>query len=168
MRQEKQLLLDEIKEKLDNSSAFVITAYNGLKANDANELREVLGKADAEFEVVRKRVLGKAAEAAGLEFDFALDGHIGVLFAGEDAVEAIKIAVKHDSLKVIGGQVDGRLYQAAEIEQISKLPSRDGMRAELLGLFEAPQAQTLAVMESLLSSVPCCLMNKVEKEEGSD
>ena len=51
-----------------------------------------------------------------------------------------------------------------DLEIISQLPTKDVMRSQLLGLFEAPMSQTLAVMEALLCSVPHCLENKAALE----
>ena len=48
---------------------------------------------------------------------------------------------------------------------MSKLPSKDEMRAQFLGTLEAPMAQTLAVMDALLTSVVHCLNNKVQLDE---
>ena len=48
-----------------------------------------------------------------------------------------------------------------------KLPAKDEMRAQLLGLFEAPMSQTLSTMESLLTSVMHCLENKKDKDLNS-
>ena len=44
--------------------------------------------------------------------------------------------------------------------RLSLTASKDEMRAQFLGLLEAPLAQTLAVMDAVLSSVVYCLDNK--------
>ena len=55
--------------------------------------------------------------------------------------------------------------QASDVERLSKLPSKDEMRAQFLSVLEAPMSQTLAVMEALLTSVPYCLDNKCKQED---
>lgn len=173
MRQEKQLLKQEIRDKLDKHSSFVVMQYGALSANAANEFRREVRKSGGDVEIARKRVLIKAFEDAGIKLDNAmtLDGHIGVIFLGADPVETTKIVFKftkerENVLQVVGGQFDGTLYQGADVEALSKLPGKDEMRAQMLGLFEAPMAQTLAVVEALLTSVAHCLNNKCEKEGG--
>ncbi len=156
MRQEKQLLLDEIKEQIDRYKSFVITRYQGFKANAANNLRREIAKTGGNYEVVRKRVLVKAAESAGVELDpKLLEGHIGLIFAGADPIETAKFVYKFskendNAISVIGGRFDGRIYGADDVEKISKLPGKDEMRAQLLGALEAPISQTLSVMDSIL------------------
>ena len=49
---------------------------------------------------------------------------------------------------------------ASDVEQISKLPSKEEMRAQFLGTLEAPLSQTLGVIEALLTTVMHCLENK--------
>ena len=66
MRKEKQLLLDEIKEKIDASPSFILMNYEKMSANVANDFRAVLDKAKGEFEVISKRILLKAFETASI------------------------------------------------------------------------------------------------------
>ncbi len=172
MREEKQLLLDEIKDQIDGSTALVLTRYNSLTPDLSAEFRNSLRDAGGSFSVVRKRILLKAAEASGLALDSAmLQGHIGVVFATEDPISTMKALFafakeKEVTLEVLSGQFEGRLCSAQEVKTISELPSQDEMRAQLLGLFEAPMSQTLSVMEALLTSIVYCLENK-SQEEGS-
>ncbi len=95
-----------------------------------------------------------------------LQGHIAVVFANEDPVQTTKAIFQfcqenEEVLEVIGGRFEGAICSAQDVEQISKLPSKDEMRAQFLGTLEAPLAQTLAVMDALLTSVMHCLENKV-------
>ena len=101
-----------------------------------------------------------------------LPGHIGLVFAGQDPIETTKAVYKfsqesNNALQVVGGRLDGQLYNAADVEKLSKLPGKDEMRAQLLGTLEAPMAQTLAVMEALLASVVYCLDNKCKQESSN-
>ncbi|KAF3362427.1 50S ribosomal protein L10 [Chlamydiales bacterium STE3] len=170
MRQEKQYLLDEVKGQLDQYGTFVIMQYSGLTANAAHQFRRDVAKLGGNVEVMRKRILLKAAEAAGHKLELAdLPGHVGVVFAGEDFIETAKLVYKYrqetdKAINVLGGCFEGKLYNSQDVEKLSKLPSKDAMRSELLATLEAPMSQTLAVMEALLSSVIYCLDNKSKEE----
>lgn len=173
MRQEKQLLLDEIKEQIEKRPSFLIMRYLGLGANMATDFRRQMAEMGGNVEIVRKRILVKAALEAGIALDIkALPGHIGIVFAGKDAVQTSKAVFKLEkdtekAVQVVGGRIDGKLYSAEQVETLSKLPGRDEMRAQLLSVFEAPMSQTVAVMQSVLCSVLYCLENK-SKEESSN
>lgn len=167
MRQEKELLKDEIKDKIERFKSFVVMQYSKLSANMANEFRREVGKLGGDVAVVRKRVMMKAVQDIGIELDPSmLEGHVGLVFLGEeDPIEITKFVFNFSQerekvIGVLGGRVDGQLYSGDDVERISKLPSRDGMRAALLSVLEAPLSQTLAVMGALLTSVPFCLENK--------
>lgn len=171
MRPEKQLLLDEIKERVDNSNSFIITAYQDFKSLIACDFRNKIVKAGGDFEIVRKRMFIKAAETINLEIKRdLLKGHVGVVFSKGDIVEAAKTVVGYDKehkdvIKVLGGFSEGKFLDAQQVKVISTLPDKDSMRAQILGLFEAPMSQTLATMEALLTSVIHCLDNKAKKSE---
>jgi large subunit ribosomal protein L10 len=171
MRPDKQLLLNEIKEKIDGSKALFLAKYQRLNPNLASAFRMQVAQKGGSFEVVRKRILLKAAGASGFTLEPGmLEGHIGVIFADEDPIEMTKVIYQfrkenEDVLEVLGGRFDGKLCSAKDVEQISKLPSKDEMRAQFLGTLEAPLSQTLAVFEALLTSVMHCLENK--SQDGS-
>ena len=166
MRLEKQLLLDEIKDKIADSKAIVLASYKRLEPNAAAAFRINLAKTGGSLEVVKKRVLIKAAQVAGIALDPALlQGHIAVVFANQDPIQTTKAVYQfrrenEEVLEVIGGRFEGSLCSAMDVEQISKLPSKEEMRAQFLGTLEAPLSQTLAVIDSLLTSVIHCLENK--------
>ena len=173
MRDEKQLLLDEVKEKIENADALVVTQHQGMKATQAEELRGAANQAGADFSVVRKRVFMKAAEAAGIEgFNREmLQGSIGVVFAGEDTVSTAKMIYDFkketgEMLEVLGGHFEGKVVSSEDVKRLSEMPSKDQLRAQFCGLLQAPMAQTLGVMQSLLTSVIYAIDNKQKKDSG--
>jgi large subunit ribosomal protein L10 len=166
MRKEKHFLLDEVKEQIDKDGSFAIMSYLGLTANKAAQFRKDVAKMGGSVEVVRKRILVKAAKAAGIDIDLeALTGHIGLVYGGKDPIETTKFIFKFSqengkTIKVIGGRFDGLMYSGPQVQALSELPSKDEMRAQFLGLLEAPMAQTLSTMDAILASIVYCLDNK--------
>ena len=171
MKQEKQLLLSDLKHQIQhNNGAFVLLSYYALNANIMNQFRREVAKQGGTVEMVSKRLLIKAAEGIGIPLTKeALPGHIGLALPTKDPLEMAKLVFKfseetNKAVRAIGGRIEGQLYSAADIEQLSKLPGKDEMRAQLLGTLEAPLAQTLAVIEALLSSVIYCIDNKCQQD----
>jgi len=159
MRAEKQLLLNEIKEKIDGSEALIVARYEKLKPNQAWVLRDQLAKAGGLFEVVRKRVFLKAAELSGIKIDESLlVGHVGVVFVKEtDAMASAKALLKFsqehsDVLQVLCGQIEGKLISGSEVVYLSKLPGINEMRAQFIALLVSPMAQTLSVIEAKIAA----------------
>jgi large subunit ribosomal protein L10 len=166
MRPEKQFLLDGIRDKINQSKGFILTRYNRMNPNVASEFRLSLAETGGDYEVVKKTILIKAAQEAGCALDsVVLDGHIGIIFADSDMLQTTKAVYKfrqtnEETLDVLGGLFEGQIYSSKDVEALSKLPSKDEMRAQLLATLEAVPAQTLAVFEALLSSTIYCLDNK--------
>lgn len=159
MRKEKPLLLDEIKQKIDGSSAMIVTCYGRLEPNTSWRLRDALLKKSSMFEVVKKRVFLKAATLAGMPVDESLlKGHIGVVFVGASDVMAVNKAVfefaesNGQVLEVLCGRMDGKIVPGVELAMLSKLPAIDEMRATMLALFTAPMSQMLSVVEAKINA----------------
>lgn len=170
MRQEKQLLLDEIKELIDKQGSFLIMSYLGLEANMANKFRRNIADLGGGVEFVRKKLLLKAAQESGVQIDTSLPGHIGLVFAGQDSIATTKAVFKFrkesdQAVKVLGARIDGIIYNAQDVEKISTLPSKPEMQAQLLATFEAPMAQLVGVMNSLLTSTLYCMESKCKQEQ---
>lgn len=169
MRSDKHFLLDEVTESIDQFGSFFVMRYKGLKANLANELRRQVLKVGGDVQVLRKRLLVKAADNKGIDLHkVALDGHIGVVFASGDPVAMSKMLIQFgkengETVTLIGGHVEQQTLNAQEVLQYAELPSKPEMRALLLGTLEAPMSQTLAVIDAILSSVVYCLDNKIKQ-----
>lgn len=172
MRKEKQFLLDEVKNHIEKSQSMIVTQYHGIEPDLSWNLRCELKKSNGNYEVVKKRIFLKAAKEAGIEIsDELLQGHIGIVVADDDGVDATKTICNFTKdhtglLEILCGFYENKLYTKEQVEALSKLPSKNEMRAQLLGLFEAPMSQTLATMQSLLTSVMHCLENKIQKENN--
>ncbi|PCI78274.1 50S ribosomal protein L10 [Candidatus Aerophobetes bacterium] len=171
MRDEKQLLLDEVVNTIEQSDTFVITSYNKINPNLDHELRSAIRKAGGSYTVVKKRILAKAASDLGLSIDEGiLEGHVALATATDDGVATTKVlfdfSKEHkDTLKVLGGRFEGQIYDGAYFKQISDLPSKQELRSQIVGLLEAPMSQTVRVIDSMLSCLLHCIENKIQKEE---
>lgn len=169
MRKEKQLLLDDIKSKIESAKALIVTRYEGVSANEMNQFRADITKAGSDFEVMAKRIFIKAAEAYGIEFKKEkLQGHIGIVIADEDYLTAAKEVHKYtkdsEKMEILAGYIEGKIYDKESVIKLSNLPSLDEMRAQFIATLEAPMTQTLGVFEALLTSIIYCLENKAKQE----
>ncbi len=167
MIEEKQLLLDDVKERIEEADGFIVTRYEGFDGSSIREFRDQIAGVNGEFEVVKKRVFVKAANENGLKFDLKdLKGHLGLIFVKEDLLTVLKTAVKHgkEKIQVLGGEVEGCVCSGEEMIEMSKLPSLSELRAQFVGLLEAPMAQSSAVIHSLLVGLVSCVEQKSKKE----
>lgn len=172
MLAEKELVLEEIKKKIDPTlgCSFILTSYNQLTSNQCAQFREALVSAGGDFFALKRRIFLKAAEAHELGFELKeLKGHIGIVLGGENFVSATKALYgfkkeNKDKIEILGGHFEGSKCSPDEVEQLSKLPSMDEMRAQFVGLIAAPMTSTLGVFQALLTSVLFAMDNKAKKE----
>ena len=92
MREEKQLLLNELKEYMQKTPAFLVTKYINLDPNLINEFREAITNTGGFYNIVKKRIFIKAAKEQGISIEdrVCLEGHIGIVYTGEDTVATTK------------------------------------------------------------------------------
>ena len=127
--------------------------------------RSILDKTGSGFEIVKKRILIKAAADSGFALDKELlQGHIGIIFTDQDPVQVTKTIYKfsqdnEELLEVLGGRFEGQICSAKDIKLIASLPNKEQMRAELLSVFEAPLSQVLGIVDGA-SDKPAILFGK--------
>lgn len=172
MRDEKKLLLEEIKEKVKLSKALILTQYENINTEEIWAFRNNLAKNHLEFEVVKKRILLKVLEQCGFSYKPKdLNGHIAVVFVKPegDAVNATKIVFEFSEetkkLNILRGEIEGASYLKDDLVYLSNLPPLNELRAQFLGLLEAPMAQTASVMQNVLTSVMFALEEKKKLDE---
>jgi len=152
---DKIAVVDEVRERLENSSASVVTEYRGLTVAEMADLRRILRAAGGDFKVF-KNTLVKIALQGGTHEPIAefLQGPTAIAFVEGD-VSAVAKALKdfakaNPALVIKGGVFDGSALSAKDLSALADLPSRDVLLARLAGLIASPM-QTMA---SLFKAVP--------------
>lgn len=163
MRPEKQFLVDEIEAHLDKSDYFLLTNYNRITVDETELLRTELAKQDAEFHVIKNSILNVAAQKRELpDLKEHLTGQTAIIVGGENPSEVAKVVLKFfkdkDKVDVKAGIMDDRLLTRDEVEQLSKLPSLDVLRAQLMGLLNTPAQQLVRV----INGVPQAMINVLD------
>jgi len=172
MRPEKQLLLDEIKDQMRQAKAFVVTRYDKLQPQLTWDLSQKLKESDSHYEVVKKRLLYKALKEEKIDLGIdEIEGHVGVLFMQGDTAAATKTLFQFkeqldDGFIIQKGIYEGQIFSPEEVVALATLPPLDELRAQFLGVLQAPSQDLVSVMQSLLTSVIYCLENKIEKEKN--
>jgi large subunit ribosomal protein L10 len=154
-KQKKEQVVQELRERFQAAQAVYVTHYRGLTVKQSNELRRSMDKAGAKYHVSKNTLVQLVV--AGTDFELLtpeLKGPTGLVFVQGDPAAAAKalceMAKKHEPLKIQGGVLGGKFLTAADIEALSKLPSRDQMLAMFVGVVQGPLRNLVGV----LSGVP--------------
>lgn len=151
MRAEKQFLVDEVAGHLAKSKYLLVANFTGVTVKDATDIRAQLRPLGAEYHVVKNSILGIAAKQAGLpDLSAHLSGHTALVTGGDNPSGVAKVLVKFfkdfSKLEVKAGVLDAKLLGSKEIEALSKLPSLEVIRAQLLALLSTPATQVVRIL----------------------
>jgi large subunit ribosomal protein L10 len=172
MRTEKLSILNEVIERVKASDYCFVLNYGGLKVTQLTALRQELAKLGSRAMVVKNTYLGKVAKELGWQDVSAmLAGPTAVITGTGDVTEVAKLLVeyakKNDKAKVKGASLETAALNAADVEALSKLPSKDAMRGMLLGTLLAPATSLVRVLNAPLLSALYALKAYEEKKGGS-
>jgi large subunit ribosomal protein L10 len=157
-RAEKDVVIKDLKEKIESARALFVTNLIGISANDAVEIRKSVRDAKGAVVVTKNTLFGKAAEGTYAEEILSgLKGTNAVAFAFEDApgvAKALFEASKElEPITLTAGYLGTDKLTAADVQALAKLPSRDEMLGTLLATFNAPVSAFARLMNSMKDEV---------------
>ena len=141
--EQKKAVVAEVSDVARTALAAVAAEYRGLTVGELTELR-VKARESGVFVKVAKNTLGRRA-VEGTEYEClqeALTGPLLLAFSMNDPGAAARLvkdyAKTHDKLVVRLVAIGGQLYDASELERLSKLPTYDQAIATLMAVMKAP------------------------------
>ncbi len=173
-RPEKVAVVEEVRGRLQRSTATVLTEYRGLTVTELAKLRAELRRSEAEYKVVKNTLTRLAARDAGLEVpDDLLVGPTAVTFCAGDPVAVAKVlrtfSREHPALVIKGSILDGKVLDAADTLRLADLESREELLARMAGMFEAIVAQPARLaLASLSKAARLLAAYQAKREEAGE
>ena len=134
--EQKQVVIDEIKEKFANAKSIVLFDPRGLKVSEVTELRRNLRESGSDYKVYKNTLAKRAIADSGLELDSYLEGPTAISFSS-DELAPVKIisefAKNHEALELKAGVVEGKVANIEELNSYAAIPSREGLLTMLAG-----------------------------------
>ncbi len=165
-RPEKVAMAAEIDERISGALYMILADYDGMDMPMTTALKDSLRENGAAYNVVKNRMLDRA-----MEEDIAdlLKGQTAMIYGEGDVVEVAKVIKKFTAQNkkpvVKGGFVEGKAITADDVVALAKLPSKDALRAQLLGTLLAPCRDLVSVMDQKVASLVYVLSAVKEKKE---
>ena len=132
----KQEIIDEVKAKVQEATTVVLFDYRGLTDNESKELRVKLRDTGADYKAYKNTLMARAFNDLNIDVNTSLEGPSAFAY-GNDAIAPIKVltdfAKTHPALVLKVGIVDGELTSQAELAELAKIPSREGLLTMLAG-----------------------------------
>ena len=150
----KKVVVEEIKEKIQNSKSVVFVKFSGLTVAEDTELRREFRKNNVEYKVLKNTLIRRAFNDLGItEFDEDLNGPTSVAF-GADEIGASKVIVEaakkyQDKVAVKSAFVDGGKVDVKGVQTLAEMPSKEELIAKMLGSLQAPLTNFVGVLTAM-------------------
>jgi large subunit ribosomal protein L10 len=177
-RPEKVAVVDEVRERLENAEATVLTEYRGLNVPAMARLRDELRAAGGEVKIYKNTLVRFAARDLGLEIDDLLTGPTAIAFApkGADGTPGDAVAIakavrryagENEALVIKGGLLGTTRLSTDEVKALADVAPREQLLSEIAGLFAAPMQQFAGLLDAVPRGFVYALNALIEKQGGA-
>jgi large subunit ribosomal protein L10 len=161
-RDQKAAVVDALAGELREADAVFAIDYRGISVPQIAELRSRLRDADARFRVVKNSLTERAADEAGVTgLRELLTGPTALTFVHGDAALAAKAladtARRTQVLEFKGGLLNGSTLTADDIRSLARLPAREVLYGQLVGVVASPVTTLVRGLNALLSGLAVAL-----------
>lgn len=153
-KQAKQVIIDEIKAKLDGAQSAVVIDYMGTTVDQADAMRKKLREANVDYTVYKNTLIKRAIE--GTEFAplaDVLDGPSAIAISKEDATAPARVLKEvideFKKMEFKAGVVEGNFFDQNGIKEIASIPSRDVLIAKFMGSIQSPVSKAVRTFQAI-------------------
>lgn len=169
MKADKQIIIDEILERINNSPFTLVAEYTGMTVPQFADLRNRLAEKGAEIHVSKNALVKRAADTAGLpeEIGAELSGQNALVTGEQDVCAAAKVLKdfrkENDKPSVKVGSLDGAALDAEQIDALASLPPMEVLQATLLGVLLQPGTKLVRTLNEPASALARVFAAKAEQ-----
>jgi large subunit ribosomal protein L10 len=172
-RDQKATAIAEIAANIKASQAVFAVDYRGISVPQVAELRAKLRESDATFKVVKNSLTERAADEVGAEtLKELLEGPTALTFVRGDIATAAKAVADYGRatqlLPFKGGLMDGAAIDPEQIRSLSRLPSREVLYGQLVGVVASPIGGLVRSLGGLLGGLAVALGQVHAKKESGE
>lgn len=150
-KEKKESIIKDIESKIEKQKSIVFMDFAGVKVKNLSALRNSLKKAKNELRVAKKTLMGIAFKNKNIDVNAKeITGEIGLVFGYEDEVSGAKLVNQFiktsPNAKIVGGYIDNKFYNSADMIRIAELPGKEQLIGSLLGTLNAPASNFVGVL----------------------
>ena len=152
-QEKKKLIVEEIKEKIQNAKSIIFIDYRGLNVNNDIKLRREFKKNNCDYKVYKNRLFLRALNDLGITgYEDRLQNTLSVAFSYNDETDAARVAknalADNPTIAIKFGIIDKQFIDENAVKALADLPSREVLVARLLGQLNAPAQQLCSVLSA--------------------
>jgi large subunit ribosomal protein L10 len=173
-RPEKVAVVDEVRERLSNSQAALLTEYRGIGVGEMSTLRRSLTDAGGEYKVYKNTLVRFAARDLGLEIDDLLTGPTAIAFVPTDSTgDPVQVAKAlrefsrgNQNLVVKGGVLGAKTLTAADAQALADVAPREQLLAQFAGALQSPMTTMAGLLQAPMREFAALLKALLEDRGG--
>lgn len=172
-RQQKEVTLAALTDKLRSMKAVVFTTFSGLSVKDTTELRNQLRAAKIEMMVAKKNLMRLALKDAALDPAMIdqVEGSVAMVFGYDDEVLPAKLLSKYakgkEAVKLVGGIADGQFMSAAQVAQFAKIPGKQELLTQTVWTLKSPITGVVNVLTGNIRGLLTILQALKDKQPAA-
>ena len=164
-------IVRDLDERIKRQKIAFLTDFRGISVMSAQDLRRQLRKSDAEYKVAKKTLFDRAIANQGIDYKTKeLEGEVGVAFCYGEETAPAKILVKfrreHESFKILGAIFGRRILNDKDVLALSKLPSREVLLSQLIGVLQSPIRGLATVLQANIRGLATVLQKISEQRQA--
>jgi len=169
---EKAAEIASLSEKFGKAKAAFLVDFKGMTVEQVTSLRKKLVPVESEMKVVRNTLAVRALmdHPASQVLNDSFVGNNAIVFAYGEAPASAKaladFAKDVELLQLKVGVMDGSKLDAKGIKALASLPSKEVLRAMLLGTLQAPMSKFVRTLNAVPSGFVRVLAAHNEKQGG--
>ncbi|ACF45343.1 MAG: 50S ribosomal protein L10 [Prosthecochloris sp.] len=169
-RDKKELIVQQVTEKLEKAQGIYLTDFQGLDVAKMAELRNEFRKVGVEYRVVKNTLVKKALEnvAGGDRLAEGLYNTTGVAIGYDDPIVAAKViekfSKKNENLKFKMAAIDGSVFEASQLPQLASMLSKVENIGRVAGLVNNMVASVPMVVNAVMRDL-VSVLDQVAKQK---
>jgi len=173
VRPEKQAIVAEIRQRLDNAKCAILVDFKGMSVDDSAAIRSKLRECDAEMFIAKNRLIQIAVNDTdyGDSWKDSLNYATALVAGSGDPVATAKAVnsyyEENDVLEVKCGMLNGAGLTGQEVKDLASLPSKHELQGKLVATLAAPMRQVASVLEQKKASIVYVLKAIQDKKEAA-
>ena len=167
----KVAVVDEVRTRIGDASASIVSEYRGLSVAELAELRIALAAVGGDYRIFKNTLVRRAIDGGEYQpLSEYLSGPSALTFVQGDVsgvAKALKDFARSNPLLVIkGGLADGSLLSSSDLSALADLPSRDVLLARIAGALAAPMQQMAGLLQALPRNLAYGISALIEQREA--
>jgi large subunit ribosomal protein L10 len=164
-------VVDEVRSRIGEASASIVSEYRGLSVAELAELRSALAAVGGDYRIFKNTLVRRAIDGGEYQpLSEYLSGPSALTFVQGDVsavAKALKDFARANPLLVIkGGLADGSLLSSSDLAALAELPPRDVLLARIAGALAAPMQQLAGLLQALPRNLAYGLSALIEQREA--